>query len=1802
MADRYIESLKKLQQLGNQKFNPQRPLKQKESSEQAAAKQEQQPAAIKPLPPVKPKQEEGGLWDGIKGFANKAYAAFGEASDAMQEAMPWDPLLDKLFPETAEWENNQRKERGKTLPEWVTKGSRLAGGTIGSIAGIGMTGNVVGAPLARLAAAKGIKPAIASLLGEAATGAAYEGAMAAREGDVKQIAKKAGEGALLFGVGGAIGNLAKKGAQKVLGGAAGHYAGNVSRGAAMGATFGYGQNLLEGEEADHENALENAIVFAALDVLLGGKAPKRAETEPIYALPPGREKPLVALSEPRKPNDFVVDESGFVAPGNVPFEAAKKIATETQTTARGLTGPSVAGLLPKPKADRTFFVDEQGGISTDSVRALPGSKIAGYLPLPKETPQRPFYAGSAGVAPERWAHLATKALPPGKDQLLVWYMESPEFKARVKRAAQKPAHIMNQMLWTIKPEVEKLAAGAKGEQMENIARQVAQKHGYDYDKVLAAASIPIDELEREIAKQIALRIRAGVEDLPSGILPPHLRPAPKEPAKTKAVVSARGPIEAEPQKALPRPTPQPEPAVMAKPEPVEAPKKETAKEAIAERPPKNAQSAPILVETPLADGEIATPAETPKITAVESEKPAFRITTQRGFKESKNGMEVLLDEFDGRIKVRGNTYANKEKLKKVGYKFNDGVWTKEIAKDSPDQIEERFIEELKLLNEIAPTDIVVGRPDRKNEGLMNFIKKLQLAGGKFYASIHEPYFWENPPKTGEYRLHEVPWQEFWGKLGAKDAPKNAQDSPNLGDSNAPKGNAPPPTEKGAKKAGFKPDGDTQFFMSNAAEEMPAWTKEDIEVNEPVRASDIVKFLKEKLDVPIRVGKDAHFKNKNILGLYKVKYAVIRTRKALDLSVIGHEVGHHLQKKLPLIRGIKSEELHELYKLATPVSSPVMDDHQIVAEGISEFVRLYLVNPAAAREHAPNYYKLFESKMDEYPEIKEILLTARKGIQLYQAQDPVSRVLSKIDIGRSKEKGSVVRLFDKLYSQLIDELSPLQKAVKEMLGDKYKSVNHEDDPYRLAWLSRGWAGKVETILKHGQFDLNTFEKIGPSYKEILAEVKDDLNNFRAYLVAKRALELHGRGINPGISKIDALETVKRLESDKFKNAAQKLYSLNNYLLHYAVNAGILSKEAAAKMKAQNAAYVPFYRVFEEEGQLKFTGKTMANLPQYFKRLKGSERDIIDPLESTVKNIYTIVNLAERNIPAKKLVELAGRTRGSGKWIEPLTDAKASRKENILTVFVDGKAQTYQVNPDLYNALMMLDKEQSSLIIDILSAPASTLRAGAILNPDFLGKNIVRDQVTAFIFSKHGYLPIWDAVRGLFHVIKRDDLYYRWKASGGAQSTLSSIDRNSMRDYLKNLVETEKTLIDTGVAVVKSPVTFLRFASEMIEEATRVGGFKKAVSKEMKSGAWTKEAYLRAALESRDMTLDFGRSGSKTKNINRVVAFFNAAVQGLDKAARAFKDNPVGTMVKTLVTVSLPSAYLYYKNKDDERYKELPDQVKDMYWIILTTNGAWAIPKPFELGLLFGTGVERTLRWLENEDPKAFEDFGRILFEVVTPDYLPTAFAPIVEAFANKSRLTGLPIVPQSELKLEPKEQYGPYTSETAKLIGEKTNISPRIIDNTIKGYFGGLGSLGADLADVGLKATGAAKTPIPKAKREWTEWVPVVRGFHRNVYGANSKSVTEFAKLLEEKEQRYNTLKRFKQRPSADDIEHLKDLKQLRQIDRKMDEIRAAIRQVQMDPRMDPATKRQKIDQLNFALIQLARLGLKKPLINKVEGD
>src|SRR5207253_2735319 len=104
---------------------------------------------------------------------------------------------------------------------------------------------------------------------------------------------------------------------------------------------------------------------------------------------------------------------------------------------------------------------------------------------------------------------------------------------------------------------------------------------------------------------------------------------------------------------------------------------------------------------------------------------------------------------------------------------------------------------------------------------------------------------------------------------------------------------------------------------------------------------------------------------------------------------------------------------------------------------------------------------------------------------------------------------------------------------------------------------------------------------------------------------------------------------------------------------------------------------------------------------------------------------------------------------------------------------------------------------------------------------------------------------------------------------------------------------------------------------------------------------------------------------------------------------------GFMGRAAVGITLPSVLLHFANRDEEGYAEIPQWQRDLFWLVKMGDHWIRIPKPFELGMVFGSIPERLLEFADTHDPKGVTESLKVIAgdigQMVTP--IPTAVMPL-----------------------------------------------------------------------------------------------------------------------------------------------------------------------------------------------------------------
>jgi hypothetical protein len=662
-------------------------------------------------------------------------------------------------------------------------------------------------------------------------------------------------------------------------------------------------------------------------------------------------------------------------------------------------------------------------------------------------------------------------------------------------------------------------------------------------------------------------------------------------------------------------------------------------------------------------------------------------------------------------------------------------------------------------------------------------------------------------------------------------------------------------------------------------------------------------------------------------------------------------------------------------------------------------------------------------------------------------------------------------------------------------------------------------------------------------------KQRKQDFTDYLISVRIFEDLQDREDVAVSekqKLDSVATLTKLAEKYgenfiwFKSSAQEVYAFQRRILQNLVSSGNISQKQYDAITKANPNYIPFQRVMDSDkatfGAIEKRLFTNATAAKVIRKIRGSDKDIKDPINSIMLNTFKILDISWQNRIA---TTIAGLEAAMPEYIQSvktpmqkfMVNGKAEYRpselepKGTITVYVEGKKKYYKVAPPMLKALEQLRPAQIGFLEKIFSVPATVLRAGATLVPEFWARNVLRDLQSSFIQSTARPTPI-DAVAGLTALMGKADLHAKWMQSGGSFNSYMELSDNGMAKAQKELLSDDGKL----VRFLKNPLTLPSDISLGLEQAVRIGVYKAAKAKGMSD--------IEAGFEARDATLDFARGGRYSKVINKYVPFFNAGMQGADKLVRTMKSNPVATTMWATATITMPSlliaGYYLFGAPEEERkeYLEIPQWQKDMFWVF-KKDGVWMrYPKPFSLGFIFGSVPERFLAWTANEGIKDGAEFwGDLVKGVVgsvSPIYDPSAAIPplikvAIEDITNYNFFQGRRIYPDWMDDLAPEERKTKGTSETAVEVGKLLGVSPAKVDNTLRGLIAGSSRYVTDAGDFIInKVKEYNNEEIPEKPTTPTD-TPLIRAFTMQFpSGSRAESTQEMYDLLQLGRQAKNT--------------------------------------------------------------------------------
>jgi len=135
-------------------------------------------------------------------------------------------------------------------------------------------------------------------------------------------------------------------------------------------------------------------------------------------------------------------------------------------------------------------------------------------------------------------------------------------------------------------------------------------------------------------------------------------------------------------------------------------------------------------------------------------------------------------------------------------------------------------------------------------------------------------------------------------------------------------------------------------------------------------------------------------------------------------------------------------------------------------------------------------------------------------------------------------------------------------------------------------------------------------------------------------------------------------------------------------------------------------------------------------------------------------------------------------------------------NALMIYRNGKPYWVQMPEDVFQSCMGMTRGDVGVLVKLAAKPASWLRAGAVLSPEFISRNPLRDVVMAWVFSRHGFnFSGWFS--DFYKLATRDDeakrIMAQFHGSGAAFADVATM-----------FVETQAVTVDKIMGKDKSPI--------------------------------------------------------------------------------------------------------------------------------------------------------------------------------------------------------------------------------------------------------------------------------------------------------------------------------------------------------------------------------------------------------------
>lgn len=523
--------------------------------------------------------------------------------------------------------------------------------------------------------------------------------------------------------------------------------------------------------------------------------------------------------------------------------------------------------------------------------------------------------------------------------------------------------------------------------------------------------------------------------------------------------------------------------------------------------------------------------------------------------------------------------------------------------------------------------------------------------------------------------------------------------------------------------------------------------------------------------------------------------------------------------------------------------------------------------------------------------------------------------------------------------------------------------------------------------------------------------------------------------------------------EFKRIANEIYKYTDNLLKYQVDTGLISQETYDYDRKTYPHYVPTYR--DNKGMK--INPTIRGIRNVNKKAKGSNLDILPLLTQLEEKTMQVVSNGRINMLGNRILQnVMNNPDKVGKYVSSI--AKGEGVKNSFVIYQNGEPITLYMNEGMlegFASLGLTTEEIKSLNKAVLIANRGFKSFITSYNPMFAINNFARDIFDAIgFYSENSGKFIKNYPKAVAEIKNNGELWRLYQSLGGFSSSILNSDTG----------EIKKSIISDNILT-----NSVEKANYIIEQLPRFTEFITVVEK----GGRSNENLMKAMLASANVTVNFNRSGTIAKQWNKyLVPFFNASIQGTSNIIRVATGQKgfkqwLGLVVKAGLLGVFPSWLNRFIYRDDEEYQDLPQRVKDTYFLFKWNGEFLRLPKGRVMSVI---GMLGNLKGRDTD-----ESFKTMLDQIAPLNPLTNTIAsPVILANMNKTWY-GADLENQRLQGYKPSERYDTSTDMFSRALGKALNYSPKKINYLLDSYTGVIGDF-----ILPLMTPKAQNNPIKKA--------------------------------------------------------------------------------------------------------------------------